>query len=148
MYQIKSFTDCNYKAPVGEMLEASRKVAKQYGLEIGILGCPKVSRADVIFQLCATALGAARADYLEFAKLRGLPKNGLGKTFRVRRHTYTITGLKPYCRYEVVTTREDGQRYDWPLEEAARLMKHQETATGSAAARVTRLRSGRRTRAK
>jgi hypothetical protein len=128
MYRIKRFDDCNYKTPVGDMVEAARKVAKEYGLEIGLLGSPKFSRADIIFQLCATAPGAARADYLEFAEFRGLPKNALGKTFQVRRHTYEIAGLKPHAKYEVVTTREDGARYDWRKEDVVRFLKSQHKA--------------------
>jgi hypothetical protein len=127
MTVIKRFDDCNSKDLVGILVAAAQKAAKEYGLEIGMQGKLNFSRADLIFRLCATAPGAAEADYLEFAEFRGLPKDGLGKTFRNGRHVYKISGLKPHHKFEVVTTREDGQRYDWRLADVVRLMKWKKT---------------------
>ena len=128
MTVIKMFDFCNYKTLLGILIEASRKTAKKYGLEIGLVGSPHVSRADLIFRLCATVPGMAEADYLEYAESRGLPKTGLGKTFRHGRHTYKITGLKPNSKNEVVTTRGDGARCDWRLADVAKLLKSQKTS--------------------
>jgi hypothetical protein len=127
MEVITEFDFCNSKTLLGELIAASRKVVEKYGLEIALSGGPHVSRADLFFELCATAPAAAEADYLECAEARGLPKAGLGKTFRDGRRTYKITGLKPNCTYEVMTTRDDGARCDWRRKEVARLLKSQDT---------------------
>jgi hypothetical protein len=124
---IKMFDFCNYKTLLGILIQASQKAAKAYGLEIELVGSPHVSRADLTFRLCATAPGVAKADYLEFAEDRGLPKTGLGKTFRHGRYVYKIAGLKPNSKYEVVTTRGDGARCDWRLADVAKVLKSQET---------------------
>jgi hypothetical protein len=123
MTVIKRFDDCNSKDVVGIVLAAAQKAAAEYGLEIGMQGRLNFSRADLTIRLSVTAPGAARADYLEFAEFRGLPKDGLDKTFRNGRHIYKISGLKPHHKFEVVTTREDGQRYDCRLADVVRLMK-------------------------
>jgi hypothetical protein len=122
---IKMFDFCNYKTLLGILIGASRKAAKKYGLEIELVGSPHVSRADLMFRLCATIPGVAKADYLEYAEDRGLPKTGLGKTFRHGRHIYKIAGLKPNSKYEVVTTREDDARCDWRLADVGKLLKSQ-----------------------
>jgi hypothetical protein len=128
MAGIKRFDDCNSKDVVGILVGAAQKAAEEYGLEITVQGRLDFSRADLIFRVCATTPGAARADYLEYAEFRGLPKDGLGKTFRNGRHMYKISGLKPHYKFEVVTTLGDGRRYDWRLADVVRLMKWRRTA--------------------
>jgi hypothetical protein len=124
---ITKFDIETYNAVLDDLMEASQEVAKKYGLEITSTRGGSLTDGISTFRLQAIVPGVAEANYSEYAESLGLPKDGLGKSFRQRRHTYKITGLKPGCTYEVVTTREDGRRYDWRLAVVAELLNVQET---------------------
>jgi len=108
---------------VGNALEAAvQSVAIKYGLEIKSRGCTYSDR-ETTFRLRATVIGGAADNYLEHASRYGLPADGLGRKFVSNGHVYTITGLKPYVKFPVLSTREDGKSYGHRADHVVSLLK-------------------------
>ena len=123
MRPIKEFNDCIANDVVAAFFAAAREVGNKFGLKLGLWGRPSVSNCELIFRLCATVPGVARKNYLLVAGRAGLPKDGLGRTFRCGHHTYTITGLHPGKPFDVETTREDGADYRFRASDVRRYLK-------------------------
>lgn len=74
-------------------------------------------------------LKESRKDWKSYAEYNGLKKEWLDKTFTERKHTYTIVGIQVGPRSTtVVTTRQDGRVYFWPVQAIVRNMTPSKSA--------------------
>jgi len=98
------------------LLAAAGDIATRYGLEVeaaaGSFSTTEF-KGSVRFKLPATNPRVAEKLAADFADLHLNPAI-VGCQMTVRRHTYTVTGVKPYAKYCIVTRRDDGKTFMFP----------------------------------
>lgn len=107
---------------------ALKPVAEKYGIDLKV-GRMTYSPKTVAIKLEGGAVGEngeANDKYTEawkhYARLWGLPEDGLGRKFRNAHGEYTICGLNPAARRMPVLAKRDGKTYKFEVSVIARYL--------------------------
>lgn len=84
----------------------------KYGVEVK-LGHITYYQDHFVGKLEVQNAGTTERRFEQNAESCGLPQDALGKSFRYKNRTYTITDLKPGNKFCVCAKRDDGKSYSF-----------------------------------
>lgn len=106
-----------------EIEEAVQAIAKKYGVDIKQAGA-SFSDIDAIVKLEIKTKGTKAKEAHEMsATILGLPKDIVGKNFKQRASTFTVTSLDmKKIKYPVIAVNQNGKSYKFTVDSVKSLM--------------------------
>ena len=111
---IKEFNKSNVKTLRTEIDAAMQKIAEKHGLEISLGNLSFNSSKINASKMSIRAIGAVSQADLMYSKQCGFKGNAYGETFIHEGETFTIKGLKPKNKRQIIADGNQGNSYVFP----------------------------------
>lgn len=98
---------------------AIQSVADEFGLDVKPAGgkfdtFKFTAKMELVVRETATGESAAKAEWDRWAEMFQLKKNDFGRSFTLRGHIYTVSGVAPSRKNAICATRGDGKVFVFP----------------------------------